>query len=1264
MTVRIKRLVRQVARITLMFLAGLLFFLTFMIATPIGNKGVFAIANNRLTALNIEHESGSLASTLKIKQLTWQADGIDASIANLSLSIDWQCVADRRFCIEQIASPSVSVNIVPTTEKTIEPETQPSLITLPIGFSIDTAKFDNINLAIKETVNLTLSQLDTSISMHEKLNVSHFSWKSLAVVLPQEETPAPTNQSFNINDIANWQYVVPELPPLFFPIIGDFNTIQLGTIEIIQGQAQLVKIESIKTQASINEKQLNIQQLEVNHTLGQLVLTASLSDTYEHQLKLDISTELEQQPLTARITSNGLPSDLNLSVDTQGVISSTLIVNANIMDPQLPLSTALSWQNVRWPVSSESVAQYQSEQGSLSIQGTIQRYQAMLNTQIDGDAIPTTELSLTLTGNQRESSLEELLINTLGGQFITSGKLVLDEALQWTGSLAFNDIQPQALFPQLDAKLSGQSEYSARFDNKNYRANLNHMEMTGEWQEYDIKAIGTGTFDSQTGLNLPLFNVAIGDNSIDAEATLTQEQVLDAKLIVNATDLEQLLPTLGGQIQAKSQLSGSLTEPKVQFEMEAQSLVFDTVSIESIKATGGTTWSNDPTIDKPINVQLLLQEMSVAGQSIETADFYLAGTTKAHVSNLSLIHDKATFNTKLTGSLDLDLSQWDGQWSQGQVLSDVASFSIGKTQPKILLSWQENKYLLSKHCWTDNQAKLCFNDARFDKGQANLDIGIQQLPVFSILQQVVPDLANIQSSTRLNATVTASLKDSHPTVNLNAELTPAQWSMGDDSQPFDVEQFTIEAMIDKQKADGRLSLVSEQLGQIALQMTINELQADRQVNGNVKLTAFDLSYFQPLAPQLTQLNGLVNANINVFDELTNPKVRGELNLHNGTIAGPLLPSKISQINQVIQLEGESASLSGSYLFGAGQGQVNGQINWQDEPTGNVAIRGENMEIEHQNLIKAKISPDIMLTFSKEDLSIKGDLSVPYARIKVRELPPSALSPSDDTVIVNQEPEEASPIKSLDLDLQIHLDQAKANDVKVDAFGLTSNLQGHLLVTQNGGAILGDGQLNLVEGHYRAYGQDLTIRKGEVQFNGPVDSPFVNIEAIRNPEKTADEVIAGLRVEGPSQQPDITVFSVPELEQPEALSYLLRGQSISDTGGAGGGSGTALTNALIGFGLSKSENKVTKLGSKLGIDDFALATTGQGIDTKVAVSGSIAKGVQLRYGVGVFDSASEVALRYQLWPKLYLEAVSGLNNALDIYYQFNIEGKKTTLPTEE
>jgi translocation and assembly module TamB len=1261
----VKVLTRKIARFMLVLFASLFLILLLSITTPIGTKGLIVIANKSLSALNVEHESGSFASTLALKQLSWKTDSIHAHVADLSVNLDWQCLSKKRLCIEELASSSISVNIKPTPAEDPQPDTEPSLITLPIAVSINNVDLAHIKVTVEETITLTLAQLKTSLSMHNQLDVAHFSWASLDIQLPEKETQAatPQNQPFNVSDIAKWQYMAPDIKTLFFPIIGSFNNIRLGKITVNQGDSDLLAIESVNTRATINQQQLNIQQLDIGHDLGQLALTTILKTNFTHQLDIDISSELEQQNLTAKIASSGSPSDLHLTVETNGLASLSLTATTDITDPQLPLNAQLRWKDIHWPIESGSPKLYQSEQGDFSIEGTTQQYQVKLATQVAGDAIPKAELSLALSGNQQAISLEELLVNTLKGHLRTSGQLALADTIQWNGSLAFADIQPHTFIPLLDAELSGQSEYDATFDGKDYRLNLDHLDMTGLWRGYSLKALGEGVVDSQSGVNLPRFNISIGDNSVDISAALSKEQALDARLSINAKDLAQLLPTLDGQVQADSQVSGSVSAPEVQFTLDAQSLVLDNLTIKHVTTTGNTVWSNDQAAEKPIDIKLSVEEISVAGQNIEQINVGLTGTTKTHTSDISLTHEKVTFNSQLSGSLSDDFSQWLGKWLEGGISSDIASFTLNQAQPDILVNWRDTQYAIGAHCWTDNDAQLCIKDARFANGQADVEMAIQQLPLFSILYQLTPELAVVQSDALLNIHAVGTYRDNIPEIDINASLTAADWTVGEEGSPFNVEQLTSQTVIGSEQAVSTISLVSKQLGQLNAEIGIDDVQSSRHLEGTVNIDALDLSYFAQLTPQLTELSGIANADLTLSGQLTKPLINGTFGLEDGTISSLQLPSRISQINQDIKFEGESAILSGTYLFGDGLGQVDGQVDWQNKPEGSVTIHGENMEIDHQNIVRAKISPDLRVTFSQEKLSVNGELTVPYARVKVRELPPSALSPSDDTVLVNQKQEETSPIKEVDLDLEINVDQDNANDVKIDAFGLTSDLQGQILITQNGATILGDGQLNLLNGRYRAYGQDLAIRKGEIQFNGPVDSPFLDIEAIRNPEKTADEVIAGLQIAGPSQQPQIAVFSDPELEQPEALSYLLRGQSISSTSGGGNGD-AALANLLIGFGLSKGENRITKLGSKLGIEDFSVATTGQGNDTKVAVSGNIAKGVQLRYGVGVFDSASEVALRYQLLPKLYLEAVSGLNNALDIYYQFNLQGKKTDEPKVE
>ena len=382
---------------------------------------------------------------------------------------------------------------------------------------------------------------------------------------------------------------------------------------------------------------------------------------------------------------------------------------------------------------------------------------------------------------------------------------------------------------------------------------------------------------------------------------------------------------------------------------------------------------------------------------------------------------------------------------------------------------------------------------------------------------------------------------------------------------------------------------------------------------------------------------------------------GRITLSDGALQGEGIPLIVDQVNQEFELQGDKALITGSYLLGKGLGNIKGEVAWQPELAGQIHINGEGLEFDYQSMLRAQVSPNVDIDFSSTAVKVSGDVTVPYARFKLRELPPNTISPSKDVVLVEQQIEQSQDETLFDMALLVIVDPKQQNQVKLDAFGLTTDVRGKIHLQNNQRGLNATGSMQLVNGRYKAYGQNLLIREGDITFNGALDRPFLSIEAIRDPKLTDGEIIAGIRVEGAADNPKVEVFSEPVMEQQQSLAYMLTGRAIGES--SGDSDNTMLTNMLVGFGLGQSENMISNLGEKLGFQDVNLDTTGQGENTQLSLSGYIAPGVQLRYGMPVFDSVSEVAIRYELLPQLYIEAVSGLNNAIDIYYRFSVEGSE-------
>ena len=129
-----------------------------------------------------------------------------------------------------------------------------------------------------------------------------------------------------------------------------------------------------------------------------------------------------------------------------------------------------------------------------------------------------------------------------------------------------------------------------------------------------------------------------------------------------------------------------------------------------------------------------------------------------------------------------------------------------------------------------------------------------------------------------------------------------------------------------------------------------------------------------------------------------------------------------------------------------------------------------------------------------------------------------------------------------------------------------------------------------------------------------------------------------------QSPETEVFSNPDMPQTDALSYVILGRAPQSRGDEG-----QMSRAALSLGLTQA-NKVTgRIGEEFGIRQLTLEAAGSGEQTSVVASGYLTDELSVRYGVGIFEPITTIALRYNLGKNIYMEAASGLAASLDIFY---------------
>jgi translocation and assembly module TamB len=317
----------------------------------------------------------------------------------------------------------------------------------------------------------------------------------------------------------------------------------------------------------------------------------------------------------------------------------------------------------------------------------------------------------------------------------------------------------------------------------------------------------------------------------------------------------------------------------------------------------------------------------------------------------------------------------------------------------------------------------------------------------------------------------------------------------------------------------------------------------------------------------------------------------------------------------------------------------------------------------------------------QPLKIRGEIDTLGAYFEMPESGPQTLG---DDVFIQGRSELAGQGLPIDLQLRANL----GDRFYINAEGLRSRLEGGLRLVmlegvggsgqrRSGRRLSATGTIQTVGGTYRAYGQDLAIDRGVVNFQGPLDNPGLNVRAVRK----GVAVEAGVEVTGTAQRPTVRLVSEPAVPDSEKLSWMILGRG---SGSADRDSTLLLTAAAAIFG-DDDESTTRKIAKSIGIDDLSLSTgsltaaDSRAVGSKVAIApGADASAnvigsddpllsqrivslgkrfsdrVYLSFDQSVTTAASIIKLNYQYSRRLSFIARAGADNAVDALYQFSFD----------
>jgi autotransporter translocation and assembly factor TamB len=419
----------------------------------------------------------------------------------------------------------------------------------------------------------------------------------------------------------------------------------------------------------------------------------------------------------------------------------------------------------------------------------------------------------------------------------------------------------------------------------------------------------------------------------------------------------------------------------------------------------------------------------------------------------------------------------------------------------------------------------------------------------------------------------------------------------------------------------------------------------RILDGRVTASLTDWSLLTPLtASQLADIQGRLAADFRIAGPTDAPEIRGDVTLSEGSAA--VLPLGIAVRDIRLQATAGADSERPIRIAGSarsGQGTINLDGFADLSGNGQFRLQGHDFEAVRLPEAQAMITPDLALLLASEQRKISGTLTIPKARVELKELPENAVPVSKDEVILGKEEkrEEAVPPIPLDANVEVEL----GREIRFSGMGLKAELNGKIRVTKTGEKIAANGNIEMEKGSYKSYGQELAIKRGKIVFNGPIDNPWLDMEATRLSKD--EKVTAIVNVSGPLNAPKTWLSSNPPLPETDVLAYLVTGGPLDQVGQ---GEGEMVAGAALAYGSSQ----VAWIANKLGFSEFEIKQGKTLEDTLVQAGRYLAPGFYVGAKVGLFNNQAALVMKRKLTENLNLETQAGTAQRVKINYEFDTD----------
>ncbi|TJY60028.1 hypothetical protein E4T66_12670 [Sinimarinibacterium sp. CAU 1509] len=893
-----------------------------------------------------------------------------------------------------------------------------------------------------------------------------------------------------------------------------------------------------------------------------------------------------------------------------------------------PSDLKAQWTQLHWPPQDAALAH--SDHGSAHWQGVFDDWQYSLDATLNVDGIKA-QVSAQGRGSLSAVHADTLKIDSDRGQIRTVATLQWSPALQLDGEGELSHFNPQAWVAELPGDLNTQFTLQTRLvdDKPSIEAQLSGRAST--LRDYPFSVSGSVHF-SNDALTLKDVILHSAETRLDADGQIWPQLALQTRL--NSPDLVALWPQLGGSATAALQLRGDPLRPRIDGTLEAAKLHYGDVRIGRVRAHG------DVDLNAAMQLNLQLDTVEV-GRTIDRLSLDLSGRADQHMLTLTTRGADGRASLNLNGGLDTRTWHWDGNLSAVQI--EPTGLAVWNQEAPSALSVQGADVTLEPTCLLSKIARACFG-LRPEGSARRLAFRLEHFDL-ATLDPLLPAATTIDGSIDGHGYADLGSTGLH---DLRLNLDSSAVELAQKGLPT-LKILPGHAAIEDRNGGLQLSaLLPLEQGALQLegQLGTGTALLQRPLRGTLTVDVPELGWVALLNRELENVSGELHGRFDLGGTLQAPSLAGTLALQNGALRLRSPGIKLERVQtQLAALQRGTLSVSGEAWSDKGQLRLSGRLDpWASPPTLDLNIDGENFQAVRTPEARVWVSPAVKVHLAKNELHVDGSVDVPEATITPKTLD-SGTGPDADQVIIRAD-DDAQNRKRLKTfaDLQLRL----GDKVRFDGFGLKTRLGGAVRVFEAPGVpTRAHGELRLIGGQYKAYGQDLNLETGRLLFTGgSLTDPAVELRATRSPR---EDITVGVLVRGTLDKPEFSLFSTPAMPQERQLSWLVLGRSLDES--TSGEDKALVAGAALSLGLAGSEWLAQKFTGRFGIDEFSLgAKPGQSSDqAQLTIGKYLSPKLYIAYGVGLFQPGHTFRLQYDIGHGFKLASETGAESGGDILY---------------